>query len=132
MNENHDYIAENGEQGTINISEDVVVAIAAESVEDIEGVKCLASNIGVDFADFLGKKNVSKGVKVVLNGNQVTTDIYVMIKYGYVIPNVARKIQEAVTSSIESMTGLKAAAVNIHVTGVTLEKQAKPQGEAKS
>jgi len=115
------YLEKDGEQGKINISEDVIVYIVAAAALEIEGVKSLASNVGVDIAEFLGKKNVAKGVKIQIIDNKISADVYVIVKYGYVIPNVAKKIQNAVYSAVESMTGLKVGTVTVHVSSVSID-----------
>ena len=48
-------------------------------------------------------------------------DLYVMIRYGYAIPEVAEKIQTAVASSVEAMAGFAVKAVNVHVGGVSFQ-----------
>ena len=48
-------------------------------------------------------------------------DLYVMIRYGYAIPEVAEKLQSAVAAAIESMAGFAVTAVNVHVGGISLQ-----------
>jgi uncharacterized alkaline shock family protein YloU len=48
-------------------------------------------------------------------------DLYVMIRYGYAIPEVADKLQSAVSGAVESMTGFEVKAVNVHVGGVCFQ-----------
>ena len=67
-------------------------------------------------------KKYSKGVKIELEGNNVVIDLYVIVKYGVRIPDVAFSIQNAVKSQVETMTGLNVQSVNINVQGVTFDK----------
>ena len=53
--------------------------------------------------------------------NAAVIDLYVMIRYGYPIPEVAEKIQNAVSSAVEAMTGFQVKAVNVHVGGVSFQ-----------
>ena len=48
-------------------------------------------------------------------------DVYILIRYGYAIPEVAGKIQNAVAAALESMTGFAVKAVNVHVGGVSFQ-----------
>ena len=71
----------------------------------------------------MGKKNLAKGVRVVLGENDsVDVEICYLAKYGYSICDVAKNVQEAVRSSIEAMTGLKASSINIYVGGVMFDE----------
>ncbi len=108
-----------GDQGMIKISEDVVASIAAIAAAETEGVSGLYSNLTSDIASFLGKKNLSKGVKVQFEGDTVAVEISLLAKYGYGIREIAQNVQTQVKASIESMTGLTASAINVQVGGVT-------------
>lgn len=122
MADHKDYWTTAGDQGTIKISEDVVASIAALATSETEGVSSLYSSFTSDIASFLGKKNLAKGVRVVLGENDsVEVEICYLAKYGYSICDVAKNVQEAVRSSIEAMTGLKTSAINIYVGGVMFD-----------
>lgn len=110
----------------LNISEDVISIIAGLATSEVEGI----SGMTVGFVDglnqFLGNnKKYSKGVKVTLDGKKVVIDIYVNVKYGVRIPDVAWSAQNAVKKSVETMTGLEVSAVNINVQGIIFDKPAK-------
>ena len=49
--------------------------------------------------------------------------MYVIVRYGVKIPDVAFSIQNAVKGSVETMTGLTVKSVNINVQGVTFDKE---------
>ncbi|MDR1668572.1 MAG: Asp23/Gls24 family envelope stress response protein [Oscillospiraceae bacterium] len=112
------------EQGTIRISEDVVTAIIAQAASEVDGV-CLMTASGSGVGDLIGKKPSSKGVKILMDGTRVQADIYILVSYGKSIPNLAQKVQERVVSSLQSMTGLQAGDVNIHIGGVKFDKEKK-------
>lgn len=124
MADHKDYWVTEGDQGTIKISEDVVASIAALAASDTDGVNSLYSSFTSDIVSFLGnRKALSKGVKVQFNDDgTVSVDICFLVRFGVSICDVARQVQQAVRSAIESMTGLKTNCVNIHVGGVAFEE----------
>ena len=67
-------------------------------------------------------KNLSKGVKISVDGESVSVDLAINLEYGYAIPEVASAVQERVKSAIENMTGLEVSDVNIRIAGVDLEE----------
>ena len=69
-------------------------------------------------AEILGRKNFSKGVKVEVGEKEAAVDLYIIVKYGIRIPEVALAAQENVKRAIETMTGLSVVEVNVHVQGV--------------
>ncbi len=104
--------------GNISISNDVIATIAAIAAKSIDGVSGMVSSLTGGFAELLGKKNPSKGVKVLINGKDVKIDMYVVVEYGVKIPDVAWEIQGKTKSEVEAMTGLNVVAVNVNIEGV--------------
>ncbi len=78
----------------------------------------MSGGIAGGIAEMLGRKNLSKGVKVEVGEEQAAIDLFVVVEYGVRIPDVAWKIQENVKRAIEGMTGLDVVEVNVHVQGV--------------
>ncbi|MBE6948886.1 MAG: Asp23/Gls24 family envelope stress response protein [Ruminococcaceae bacterium] len=121
MADNKDYIIHSDNQGNINISTEVVAAVSASAALECEGVASLYA-IGKDISGFFGKKNANRGVKVLLEEDSMTIDIYLSVKLGVEVNKVGAAVQAAVISAVEVMTGFTVKAVNVHVTGITLDK----------
>ena len=108
----------------LNISEDVIGIIAGLAASEVEGIAGMTLGFVDGINQILGSsKKYSKGVKISLEGKKVTIDLYVNVKYGVKIPDVAWAAQTAVKNSVETMTGLEVVAVNINVQGITFEKE---------
>ena len=108
----------------LNISENVIGIIAGLAASEVEGI----AGMTLGFVDGInqilgGNKKYSKGVKIELEGKRVTIDLYVNVKYGVRIPDIAWAAQNAVKSAVENMTGLDVIAVNINVQGITFDKK---------
>ena len=121
MADSKEYWTSASDQGSVRISEDVIASIAAIAASETEGVGNLYSGIVTNVAEFLGKKSLAKGVKVVFHGDLVEVEVSLLAQYGYNICEVSKNVQSAVRSSIQSMTGMRTSAVNINVGGVSFE-----------
>ena len=108
--------------GNVKISEEVVGIIAGMAAGEIKGVCGMANSIAGGIYELIGKKNLSKGVKADINEDRVVIDIYLIVEYGCKIPEVAWAIQEKVKGQVETMTGLSVQGVNIHIQGVSFER----------
>ncbi len=75
----------------------------------------------------MGKKNLSKGVKVEVGEREAAVDLHIIVEYGVRIPDIALRVQENVKRAIESMTGLDVVEVNIHVQGVGFGAEGKEE-----
>lgn len=123
MSENKVSIHAPDERGVIHIAEEVIASIAALAATEVEGVSSLVAGSGVDFTDLLGKKQLSKGVKLAVEDNVVAADVSVLVKYGFAVNSVAQNVQQSVKAALENMAGLQTSAVNVHVAGITFEKK---------
>ena len=120
MAENKQYIVKIQDNGKVMISEDVVAAIVAQSIKEVEGAVSLSLKPGADIADMIGKKNWGKGIRITIaEDNSLTVECDILIGYGQSVVDMAKSVQGAVASHLESMTGVKVNAVNVNVSGIT-------------
>lgn len=111
------------ELGSIRIADEVVAIIAGLAAMEIDGVASMSGGIAGGIAEALGRKNLSKGVKVEVGEEETAIDLYMIVNYGSRIPDVAWAVQENVKKAIENMTGLKVIKVNVHVQGVVFPQE---------
>jgi uncharacterized alkaline shock family protein YloU len=128
MEENNNII---DDYGTVKISEEVVAIIAGIAATDVPGVAGMSGGIAGGIAEILGRKNLSKGVKVEVGEKEAAIDLYIIVEFGARIPEVAWDIQDKVKNTVQAMTGLNVVEVNIHVQGVNFDKEIKKDSEAK-
>lgn len=115
---------------SVKIANEVVATIAGIAAADIDGVASMSGNMVSGFSQMLGKKPMTKGVKVEITDNDVVIDISIVVEYGKKIPVVAAAIQQAVAQAVGDMTGLNVTAVNVHVTGVQFVEEAPAEQPA--
>ena len=112
------------DEGKINYANSVISTIVSVATTEVEGISGIYGSNGA-MTGIIGRNKVPRGVKVVVNGEAVQVDISVTVDYGMPIQKVGRNCQENVRKSIESMTGLHVEKVDIHVIGVSFEKENK-------
>jgi len=122
MAESKGYIRSNDERGSINICQNVVAVIAASAAVDIEGVHGLYQSPGRELTTVSGKKGISRGIRINLDGDNITVDVSFIANMGHSVSEVAEAVQKAVKTAIEEAVGAKVSAVNIHICGVSLKK----------
>ena len=122
MAENKEYISREEELGHINISEEVLSAIAGAAALEVEGVAGLGSGLSTDANATVNRKALNRSVRLDMDNNEVGVGIAILVKYGHVIPDVAKEVQEAVKSALENTSGLNVVCVNVTVAGVTFVK----------
>jgi len=125
------------EVGSVKVADEVISIVAGLAAIEVPGIADMSGGIRGGINDMLGKQNFSKGIKVTPNGKTVVIDVYVYIKYGYSIPDVAIALQEKVKEAVENMTGYEVTSVNIMVEGirrkerVNIDEEPEPENAAE-
>lgn len=117
--------------GKINISDEVIAVVSGVASLEVQGVTSMCTTFAEGITDFFGKKNYSKGVKAVIEGEDVKISVSITVDFGCNIPVVACEVQEKVKREVETMTGLNVTAVDVYVNGISMPKAEKPK-DAKS
>ena len=120
MAEGKKYIEQPQEGGRILISEDVIASIAALAVREVEGVYGLSTTAAFDISTILGKKNLRNGIRVTMDGENVTISCNLIVKMGEAVMTVAKNVQESIANEVISMTGVHPADLRTMQTGVDL------------
>jgi uncharacterized alkaline shock family protein YloU len=110
------------ENGSIQISNEVIATIAGTAAMEVEGVVGMSSNLAGGISELLGKKNPGKGVKVEIRDKEVTVEMHLTLEYGAKLNDVGLKVQEETKRAIETMTDLKVKEVNVHIEGINRTK----------
>ncbi|MDY3286210.1 MAG: Asp23/Gls24 family envelope stress response protein [Eubacteriales bacterium] len=111
--------------GDIRIADDVIAAIAAIAISEIDGVFLYPSISPADFRELIGKNRLGRGIKVRFSEEGVTLDLQIQVRYGVVVADAAKIVQDAVANAVESMTALHVTGVNVSVVGVSPDAAAK-------
>ena len=120
-----------GKYGKVTFADEVVAIIAGLAATEVRGVSAMSGSVAGGIVERLGRKNLSKGVKVEVGEKETAIDLYIIVEYGVRIPEVAWNIQESVKKAEESMTGLTVVEVNVHIQGVSFEKDLKEADPVK-
>ena len=87
------YTLENGNMGQVQIADEVVAIIAGLAATEVEGVASMAGNITNELVSKLGKKSLSKGIRVKVEDGIVNVNVALNIAYGYSVPKTCKKVQ---------------------------------------
>ena len=124
MSEINKYVTTSDENGGINISQDVIAVIAGNAALEVEGVASLHPVHTRDISELVGKKGFVRSVRVVIEGDAITLDIYIITQVGAKVGSVGANVQKAVIEAIDNSVGVKPAAVNVHISGIAFKKNA--------
>lgn len=110
------------DSGQITYANEVISTIVTVATTEVEGISGIVGANG-SISGIIAKGKTAKGVKVDVDGKDINVDLSVIVDYGMPIQKVGRNAQENVRKSIETMTGLHVEKVDLHVVGVSFEKE---------
>ena len=105
------------QRDSVTYKKHVVMSIVSLATQEINGIASI-SRKSVSVIRSALSKNINRGIIVDFNNNNARIDVFVNVKFGYSVKDVAFRVQENIKSSVESMTEYKVEAVNVHVVGV--------------
>ena len=112
------------DKGQITYANEVIATIVTVATTEVEGISGIAGTGSSTISGILAKgSKTPRSVRVDMVGEDVNVDVSVTVDYGMPIQKVGRNAQENVRKSIESMTGLHVDKVDLHVVGVSFEKE---------
>jgi uncharacterized alkaline shock family protein YloU len=111
--------------GAINIAPHAVAMVAGIAAMQCFGVVGMASrSIQDGIAELLNaRENLTKGIIVEFEDEQVFVSLYTIVEYGMGIREIARNVIENVKYAIESQLGLDVAEINVVIQGVRTTKK---------
>lgn len=105
--------------GKIVFSEELLADLAGHAAYECCGLAGMSSiSLRDGLSVLLKRENLSRGIKVHFVDNQLIFDLNIIVTYGSRIREVAADVMNKVKYTIEKVTGIQVAAVNINVQGI--------------
>ena len=115
------YFTISDEKGSIHISEDVIAAITGNALSEMEGIAAFSNTAGSELSELIGKKSISKGIRVSFAEGEIIIDTTILVRFGGNLTELCKTAQEAIAVAVDSITGVKPV-VNIRVAGIAFDK----------
>ena len=116
--------------GEINISKESIRSIVSLTLADVKGVVGNRKSIIKEITDMLrGDTNeneieeASRTIKVEIKDNKPLINLYIIIKYGVRIPDIAWDIQSRAKEGLIKKLGIEINEIDIHVQGIQFPKK---------
>jgi uncharacterized alkaline shock family protein YloU len=109
-------VAEENEDGTIRISENVISAVVRKYTLQVDGVVRFASTSLVGgLAEMIGRRTQDSSIAVQLDGNAVNITVTLVMRFGVNVPDVATAVQDVIRKRVEDLTGKHVTCVDVVV-----------------
>jgi uncharacterized alkaline shock family protein YloU len=108
--------------GSTSIAPGVLVTLAKLTALGVPGVAAMAPVPGG--VDRLLRRGAGEGVRIDIEDDHVSIDLYLILTHGTNVRDVSRKVQSEVARAIEDMVGMQVSRIDIHVEDIDYGVQA--------
>ena len=116
--------------GEINISKESIRSIVSLTLADVKGVVGNRKSIIKEITDMLRgdlseneTEEAVRTIKVEIKDNKPLINLYIIIKYGVRIPDIAWDIQSRAKEGLIKKLGIEINEIDIHVQGIQFPKK---------
>ena len=116
--------------GQIEISKETIESIISLNLADVKGVVGSRKTIIKEITEMLmgdtdkSELNISsRTIKIEIKNNKPLINLYIIIKYGVRIPDIAWDIQNRIKESIKNKLGININEIDIHIEGIQFPKK---------
>ena len=110
------HITGSSEPGRITIANDAIEQIVGHTAAECYGIVGMAST---GLKRLLTRDRLTQGIGVSARGDDaIALDLHVVVEYGLNLAQVASTVRSRVAYEVERLTGLRVAAVEVHIEDV--------------
>lgn len=101
------------------IAPGVVETIISLAARDVDGVESVGDPTTSGIMSFIGGKPSTQGIEVAKGEDDALyVSARLFVKSGYVLPDVAANVRQAIADAVETQVGAKVGAVDIFIDGI--------------
>ena len=106
--------------GTISYNESTLANVAGLIAMECYGIVGMSSKKKVTdgIVELLNINNFDKGIKVNINDNALTLQLYIVVEYGVSLATVANNVIDTIKYKLEQLTGLNVDRVNVTICDI--------------
>jgi uncharacterized alkaline shock family protein YloU len=116
--------------GEIIITKETIGSIVSLNLSEVKGVVGSRKSIIKEITDMLRGDTIeneieeaSRTIKVEIKDNKPLIKLYIIIKYGVRIPDIAWDIQSRVKKGLTKKLGIETNEIDIHIQGIQFPKK---------
>jgi len=101
--------------GTVSVTSEAIAQLVGTTAAECYGVVGMASR---GLPRLLARNRLTRGIDVAGRDDGLAIDLHVVVEHGLNLAEVAATVRSRVTYEVERITGLRVAAVEVHIEDV--------------
>lgn len=107
-------------RGKTTVAPSVLVTIARLSALSVPGVSRMSPVSGG--VNRLFRRGANEGVRIEIEDDRVSIDLYIIVKPGENVREVSRAVQAQVARAMENMVGMEVSQINVNIEDVDYDR----------
>lgn len=104
------------------IAPGVVETIVSIAVNDVDGIASVGPYATSGLRSVLASKPSTQGIDIAVDDNdELVVTVHVDVYFGYVLPDLAESIRQAIDQAVASQVGLTVGRVDVFVDGIQFD-----------
>ena len=117
------------QQGTVQVTSNVIAQIVKKNVLQVEGVARFAPKGMADIVNVFSSRSYDSSIGIEFTDGAVAVSIAVLAYIGTCLPKMAQEIQDKVRSQIVEVTGAAVSKVNVVIKDLVAPDEVVPEEE---
>ena len=117
------------QQGTVQVTSNVIAQIVKKNVLQVEGVARFAPKGMADIVNVFSSRSYDSSIGIEFTDGAVSVSIAVLAYIGTCLPKMAQEIQDNVRSQIVEVTGAAVSKVNVVIKDLVAPDEVVPEEE---
>jgi len=114
----------NDDNGTIQVTNNVIASIVKKYVMSIDGVvRTAPQSLADGLASMLSRRSYESSIAIELTDEGAVITLALVIRFGASIPEVSKAVQDILFDKIPSLSGYQVAKVNINIVDLEDETE---------
>ena len=114
-------------KGALRIADKALAQLAQEACLSVEGVAAMDTGFGSSLSSMIGLEDAA-GVHVSIRDNKASVSLYILVRHGIRVPELALHVQEKVKEVLTETGGVAVSNVDINIEGILFGSEAGTDG----
>lgn len=115
-------------KGAVRIADKALAQLAQKACLSVEGVAAMDTGFGSSLSSMIGLEDAA-GVHVSIRDNKAGVALYILVRHGIRVPELALHVQEKVKEILTEIGGVAVSNVDIYIQGILFGSEAETHGK---
>lgn len=118
-------------ESKLSFNDQVLAKIAAITTREVNGILSMSGSFFSGLRESLGGTDVTKGVSVDTDKNDVIVNLELVMEYGQSAPQIFEQLKEKIAEKVRFMTGMTVVETNVRVVDILSREEFEGKNEEK-